>query len=494
MKNNARTTMFMLLIILIAANLIMYPKLWVVHVFALVFTILNYKFFGKTSAKFLLYSTLLYALIDSSLSFSIGSRYKLLFSMITILLYYIISVPKIFSDIRNLNAKKIVKNKYMLFFLIFVVYVLIGIIFTKSKKLAISMSITYAYMFLILLAIVFENKDIKDIKNTFNFLISVSMGILALGTMEIFGIRYGVQTIYDRIHINVLNSEYFRKIPIVFFYNQNNYAVFLIILMSMLLIYSMYMNNKYHRILAYFVFAVCQVNLILTTSRICWVSEILMFGFAFFNACLMKSRKAKLHVGKYIAICACVYAIFYFIPTTNIYYGKFANTTILKSVRDMTMINNDKKDKSGDTMEIGGAGSDNERYTLILDIASGVVIHKHLLGFGIGNTMYYIKTLKNTHSIVNPHSMWFEILGDYGVFIFIYFAYIYGSMIKTLNSGIPDKENKKYPLMASTACFVFIITSFAPSTVTGFSPFWILMGLSLSLVFIVNNYNKKIVK
>ncbi len=64
------------------------------------------------------------------------------------------------------------------------------------------------------------------------------------------------------------------------------------------------------------------------------------------------------------------------------------------------------------------------------DVVHGVISEKHYLGFGAGNIEKYVEKMNNTFGVLNVHSFWVEMLGDFGIAIFLYIIYIYISMIR----------------------------------------------------------------
>lgn len=127
--------------------------------------------------------------------------------------------------------------------------------------------------------------------------------------------------------------------------------------------------------------------------------------------------------------------------------------------------------------------------TTMIDITKGVVLEGHPQGFGVNNTGGYLKKLGNTHGIVNPHSLWFEVLGDFGIGIFLYFIFIYLNLLwdllkvyreslKSAPSGITSYTT----LSLIAALGGFILTAFAPSSVISFPQMWLLFGLAATII------------
>ena len=167
----------------------------------------------------------------------------------------------------------------------------------------------------------------------------------------------------------------------------------------------------------------------------------------------------------------------------SVYYGKFNDTPFLN------VLSFNKVDVGQPIEDFEATGSTGERRSVILDIVNGVFKKGHLKGFGVNNTAMYLKKAGNTNGIINPHSLWFEVLGDFGVGIFLYFIFIYLSLLWDLRKVYLESiENGDYGLTSYLAVSLigalggFILTAFAPSSVISFTQMWLLFGLAASLI------------
>lgn len=472
-KVNKPKSILITLVILLVINYIYFPNQIFVQVYSLCMLVLIYLYFDKS--KFLYYSMLLFAFIDYSLVFPIGSRITIYYSIVCIAIYVFLNVKSIFEYLKRMLTLKFYckLDKYTIFLLVFIVYALVGIIFANNIKLSIQSLVTYVYMISLMLIIIRENKTTDSIYDTIKFLFVIFSSIVLIGTLEVLGFKFGIQTNYVKAGFDVQNISYFKHIPIVFFFNQNNYAVY-VVLSSIIVILLSYENKIVnHKFIFLSTYVLSIINLIYTTSRICWVSIFLGIFMLLFLT-ISKKNKSLRNVGiKYLVLTAFIFGICYIMPQSTVYYGKLANTKIIK-IFNFTK-NNAEVVKSENLPSLGGKGSDNERYTLLKDVLTGVFKKKHYLGFGMGNTLDYIKKVNNTNGVYNPHSMWFEFLGDYGILMLVYYVIIYILLIKNL-----IYNNSTISVTLGILCFLFIFLAFSPSTVTGFAPFWILLGVSVS--------------
>jgi teichuronic acid biosynthesis protein TuaE len=483
-KNYSITLLF---IVLILINYIVTPKLIVVQIFSILFVLLIHIKYSDSTRKQLFYLTIVFSMVNYSLSFQVTSRNSMYFSYISIILYYFIIMCENINKLNKIKYKDFISNKYKVFFVIFIIYCTLSLFFIKNIRLGMNTYISYVIMFLSIIMIYNETKSLKDFQTTFKLLLYILGGILLLGTMEVLGVRLGIQNNYYDLGIESI--AYFSKIPIVFFYNQNNYAVFLVLAMSGLFISYFCSKSKTKKNIYLVLYIISQINLIFTTSRIGWISIFSIFVFTFIVSFLIKDKRTRDYSIRFALLTFVIFFIVSFMPAASIYYGKFSSTPFLKMLNIRVNTNsNNINIINNNVLKVGEGGSINERYTLLSDIVKGVISERNYFGFGVGNTMNYIRSLDNTHDIVNPHSLWFEILGDFGLFIFIYYLYIYLSFIIDsikLYRQVSE-EWKKYILIISSSCFSFVLLAFGPSSVIAYFPFFLLMGLSGSLIGNIN--------
>ncbi|MBQ6440312.1 MAG: O-antigen ligase family protein [Mogibacterium sp.] len=113
-------------------------------------------------------------------------------------------------------------------------------------------------------------------------------------------------------------------------------------------------------------------------------------------------------------------------------------------------------------------------------------INSCFLGIGpAGFTNYFIANVKDA-IVVNPHSLFLEILTEYGVAILSGFAInlwvlFYGSYKRYTNEKI--KYIRRGDLFVMMQVIVYIIASFAPSSFLGYSYQWLIIAISSNMVY-----------
>ncbi|OFI05788.1 teichuronic acid biosynthesis protein TuaE [Clostridium acetireducens DSM 10703] len=485
---NNITFVYILLILSIVGNFFMFPQLALVHLFAIIYLTISYKYFSDTAKDMVYYSTILFALINFSLKIPLGSRYDIYYFYITLFIYIVIFVINTIKT-NNLHIKSVIKNKYSLFLVVFFVYMILSVLLATDKKMAIKYIFNFCIMISLLLMFVFENINQHVIKKTLNFLQYVYVGIISLGLLEIFGIRYGTRNHFAEWDAIAFQIHYVKRIPVVFFYNPNNYAIFLVIGMILTGMQIIFSKNKKKRYIYISIYVLSQINLIFTRSRTAWLTIFIAFMFcaAFYY---IKGKEDSKRIGKSVLKLACFTLIIFlaisFIPGMQPYYGKITGSKLLSKLNISGFEYKSPDDEK--LLALGKKGSSNQRFTLLYDVIHGVIVKKNYLGFGAGNIENYVESMANTYGVLNIHSLWFEILGNFGIAIFLYTIYIYLSMIYNClkNYKFANEEMKKYLIMISTATFAFIFLAFAPSTMMWYPAFWMTLGMTIALI----KYNK----
>ncbi|WP_243154567.1 O-antigen ligase family protein [Clostridium sporogenes] len=353
-----------------------------------------------------------------------------------------------------------------------------------SKKLAIKYIYNFFIMVSLAIMICFHNKNEKKIEFTLKFLKYLFAGILFLGVLEICGVSYGIRNHFVEWDPIAAQIEYVKHIPVTFFYNPNNYAVFLVLGMTTLAIAFLFSNNKKDKIIYTLLYIIAQINLIFTRSRTAWISIFLIILFCMgFYILKFKNNKRKIfQLTQIFSVTVLVFVLISCIPSMKPYYGKFSTSKFFNFKKQDSTIEQPP-------IAIGKKGSDNQRVTLMYDVVNGVFYEKHYLGFGPGNIERHIEKMDNTFGVFNVHSLWFEILGNFGILFFLYYIYTYlHIIIKNLMLHSREEMKNSKSLLFACLMFGFIFLSFAPSSIMWYTPFWIVIGLSINYLNLKSNF------
>jgi len=102
------------------------------------------------------------------------------------------------------------------------------------------------------------------------------------------------------------------------------------------------------------------------------------------------------------------------------------------------------------------------------------------LGFGPGSFQLAIKEMQNERLLLNPHSLWIEILVQYGVFVFLFFiVFLLGIFIKLFKT-ILENENRLLGLILAMD-IMFVLVAFSSSNWLKSAIIWLPIGITLAL-------------
>ncbi|WP_406769376.1 O-antigen ligase family protein [Candidatus Clostridium stratigraminis] len=421
------------------------------------------------------YSTLLLSIVNFSMVIPITSQYSIYYFYVTLFIYAAAYALYYFRNIKTFDIKAILKNKYIIFLIVFLCYMVITTFIAADKKLAIKYIYNYIIMALLAMMIFVENNTISKLKNTLKYLLYIYGGILFTGLLQIAGITCELRNHFEEWDPeSFAQLPYVNKIPVTFFYNPNNYAVFLVLSMTVLMVAYLYTKNKKEKTVLSIFYLISLINLIFTRSRTAWASLFLIIVFCI-AIYLIKERRNIINVKRLTGIFIASLMVFFVlstVPAMEPFYGKLATTSIFHFFGS-------SKNKQP-VLIIGNKGSDAERYTLAYDVIHGIFKDKNYFGFGPGNVEKYVEKMNNTYGVLNVHSLWLEMLGDFGIIFFIYFLIIFLYVIKE-NVFVSYSEEERGGQFFTTSAALFfglVFLSFAPSSIMWYTPFWITIGIA----------------
>lgn len=472
-------------VLFILGNLLIEPSLVVVDAYALGIGLIIINHIRWENGKELLYHlVLLFSVMDFAFNLPVKGRFNIYYLHIALFILVVWLFVSFLKNKPNLSPKQLTQNRYLLFLSIFIAYMVLSLVWSESKGAAIKYMINYAIMICFMIVVFIFNPNREKLKETLKVLAYTLVPVLVIGTIEMTGNRImPVRNIFSDTGWYDKGIDYLKTIPEVFFYNPNNYSVYLVMAMCFILAFIVYNRNKKTNALFWLLQLLAMMNLIFTTSRTAYIVMLLSMG-GYILFFLLTREWKKLRRATAVALTTII--LFYglsVVPGLDLYYGKFNDTPIV----NMLSLNKNKTIKP--IAEFGGEGSTSERMTTIVDIVKGVVLEGRVQGFGVNNTGLYLEKVGNTHGIVNPHSLWFEILGDFGLGIFLYFIFIYLNLLWDLLKVYRESlKSNPYGLTSYTTVSLigvlggFVLTAFAPSSVISFSQMWLFYGLAATII------------
>ncbi|MCW7997483.1 hypothetical protein CFK35_05960, partial [Clostridium sp. cpc1] len=162
--------MFIILSVLVLLNFFIFPDRIFIQIFTVVYLFIIYKKFAKNNKDFLYYSTLLLAIINFSMEIPLTRRYSIYYFYVTLFIYMMGLIVYCVKNRKNIDIKKLFKNPYISFLMIFILYMIFTMFIAESKKLAIKYIYNFFIMVSLAIMICFHNKSEKNLELTLKFL------------------------------------------------------------------------------------------------------------------------------------------------------------------------------------------------------------------------------------------------------------------------------------------------------------------------------------
>lgn len=400
---------------------------------------------------FLWETTIVFAFLGSSIGYGNIFAYRI-FLFVYIFLFLII-VRKFSSQI--IKARTI--KKTLIFFIIWLTYSIITIVWANSKVDVLRYTYFLLSAFLLIYFSICNFRSMRDFKKVSLIILSIYILFCIVGLVEVF----------TGWHLPISAANMYRSsekgTPTSFFVNPNDFASFLTIYLPIIFIAYTLFKNKLIKF-AIILISLCSVFLIVKTDSRANLLGILLF-MIIYVALVNSKQKMKVFVATGIVI-----VLIITMSPVNIV------NIVSDAVSSLKSMNTDYS-----------YGSMGIRKNLI---KNGILMLKDtmFLGVGAGNVeanMSKYSAINYTVGITNMHNFWIEILACYGVFIFIYFIYIFSNIFMTLvvmYRRVSNKEDQSIIRLLLVSMIVFCISVVSSSSLLSFRPVWIFFGYILSYI------------
>ena len=433
----------------------------------------------------LLYAILLVSVVFDYVLYVPGIQSVYMFHIV-LGAFTLLSLYKVFKDRQILAA---IDKKVIVIYAIWFVYMCVSMTWALNKSLGVKYIAIYLMMFAFIIDMMIYNVNKQRLQKTFDLLLFLVSLVVVVGFTEVLlGQQLPVRHYIDGFdnlsqwHINVIKAR-----PIAFSYNPNNLSATLAIL-SPLLFFAI---HKYENILLKVWFSIVSCMsfslVVITTSRTGWVA--LIFGFAvyiIYSVLNVRRLGVKELIFPLILVAGLVVSYNYSLNLMKIAPVEDNNQG---NITDMSLSNKFSSLKSFEegNFEEGGEGSENVRGTIIQDVlVHGLIENKNILGYGVGNVEQYIKDQGHTGHIYSPHCYAIEILGDFGIpGVALYGVYYLYLLLGNVIIGFKKKSIMCFAAVAGLIAFA--PASFGPSSITYVFSYWILVGVSVSLIQVMRN-------
>lgn len=282
------------------------------------------------------------------------------------------------------------------------------------------------------------------IKNTKKILLFSYILVIIIGLFEVYtGVYLFTQ---NRGNIGIFSSL---RYPLTFFYNPNDYAVFLVFGTILILFFDRKKINKISNAFFLILTLVATIYLlIIAQARLALFAAIIVILIKMYF--LIESKKIR---------------------GTLVIFSLFLTFGLFEYYDTITLANE----------YVIADYSGNIRLNLIKN-ALHYLSDSNFIGVGAGNLKYYLDnyTIHNTMQIFDVHNWWIEILVTYGVFIFAIYIYSYLNVLFRASKKLYSKNNMKFIF---TWLILFIPLSIASSSAFPYIWIWIVNAIFYNEVY-----------
>lgn len=271
----------------------------------------------------------------------------------------------------------------------------------------------------------------------------------------IINIIIGLFEVFTGLYLFTQNTEnvgWFASLrnPLSFFYNPNDYGVFLVFGIVLTLFYDKKTPQKMSSIIFTMLVMLSSIYLlIMSQARIALFAAIIAIIFKLYFS--IKSKKIRVSI-----ILSSIIVLIFVLFRYNDIFGlatEFVNIDYSGNIR-MNLIKN----------------------SLVY------LSDSKFIGVGAGNLNYYLTNypIYSTMEIFDGHNWWIEILSTYGVFVFIVYIYSYFNLIVRAWKNVNTKNNMKFVF---SWLVLFIALSVASSSAFQYIWIWIVNAIFYNEVY-----------
>lgn len=425
----------------------------------------------KNRDELLYYGVLVTSILGSWLS--IPFNRKIYLFHILLALYSMSKLFTIFSS-NKLGLPRIEVKRLLYFIGFWYLYVMVTFFWARSTMDYLKYFLMYTLVFYYLLVVIINNSTMEALKKTVNLvgillIASVAIGILESQTsFRLFASPY-MRKDFSQYTPN--NFIYLMKQPTAFFHNPNNLATFVLFGIAFLTSYILFLKKKVN----YYIFlAAALLLLYLTNSRANWIGAGLIFMvFVFMKFRLnIKKPETKVILVSVIGLMALAGFLILAIPRTAALF----DAVIYKVQSTLSMIT---------SLDFSGSSNNSTRFRWVLIKDAFRIISDNPFGVGAGNASYYLGLAQSTDNL-SLHNWFLELWVDFGFHFFVLYMLFYGILSAFLYKCMVDEKASVDLRIMAGGCFMsqigFIVAMMSPSGIVYFFPYWLLIGLSLSVI------------
>ena len=359
----------------------------------------------------------------------------------------------------NFKFNNLQKSAYF-FFIFWIIYSLFTYFWAINKEFVFVTTLRYIVNFLILYIILETFDDFKD----FSIVLKLFYFILIVYIIIAF---WEVVTWQHLSTSGLTQRNAISFIPTGPFYNQNNFAWAITMLVPFLLFSGKYYDNIFVKITSSIMLFLIFIIFLLQGARIALMIMVvdLLIYFIFFQ-----NFKKKLAIISFSILIILIFSVKY--PQ----YFEFAKAYSLEEIQSFS-----KEDESFRLESI-------ETRLMLVNYAIEMCLDSYLLGVGSGNfmeNMNYGRTI-STSGIKAAHNFIFELIATNGLFLVLLFSFfILLIAVKLIINARKMKNKNKFIVYAAGFSLLFFIPASAmPSSILEYHCHWIVLSFIYSIYIV----------
>lgn len=362
-------------------------------------------------------------------------------------------------------------KKYYMFLLMWLLISYISIAWVDDIELFFKYNYFLTKNVILIFMTVYFMTDLDRLNKSFKIIFTVFFINIVIALFEIFTGWH-----LKEIPIYYIDT-WVKNAPFTFFQNINDAATYFVLYLPLSLTV-LYKNQK-SKFLFGLVYIISTVIVFSTSSRLNYLVLLIQLVALFY----FLTDKSKYKLLKRLLISSLLVIVLFIFINIYVLDGGYTDNQILNEILSLKGVLIDE------------TGSLFIRRRLVNESLK-VLYESAFLGVGAGNIEFSIKNrniaeLAGTETL---HNWWLELIGNYGIVIFVFFIIFYLKILIDLWKIINRTKLyrlKIYSFSAFVSLISFSLSSMSSSSIIQLRYVWILFGLGLSIIKLGNNEHRK---
>ncbi|MDR1563613.1 MAG: O-antigen ligase family protein [Oscillospiraceae bacterium] len=368
------------------------------------------------------------------------------------------------------------------FFAFWIAYGLIGLIFVHSRIEGLKQLVDLLQCGLVLLALAVFMRTETDLKLVIRLLKLCAAVIFIIFAVQLVTQGYFSFSRYNSNYIDYVIERDMLLAPTTVFYNENDMCAILI-LINVFFVFDMIRESRGFKVFYNCLGSIICFFIIATSdSQLAEAAVIFTLIFALVFLIMRKREAQKISLASSELVLAVILFELMGQKAGEVLANlKYSFMSISIGGRGRTLLSTAQLvplSSAADTAQAIAHSSQDSRLNLTKE-GFGMLWRSFFLGVGANHYQYNIKHPEKVNNLINPHNLWIEVLSQYGVLVFVPFAFLYfRAAYKNLKAAFKKGGGELQFAMAALSV-VFIFSSILPSSSISLYPIWIFFGMVL---------------